>query len=138
MILKHKEISDKILKAFFNVYNSLGRGFLESVYEKSMIIELNNLGLKAESQMSIDVYYQNEIVGEFRAGIVVENRIIIELKAVKSIIKEHEAQLMKYLKATKIEVGLLLNFGEKPEIKRFAYDNSRKINIPKIIEDNRT
>ena len=102
MILKHKDISDKILKAFFNVYNTLGRGFLESVYEKSMIIELNNLGLKA----------------------------------VTSIIKEHEAQLMNYLKATKIEVGLLLNFGEKPEIKRFDNDNSRKTNIPMIIEDN--
>lgn len=135
MILKHKKVTEKIIRAFYNVYNELGRGFLVSVYQKSMAIELEELGISNDLEQPIKIYYKKKEVGDFRADIVVENTVIIELKAVRTILPEHEAQLMNYLKATKIEVGLLLNFGEKAEIKRFAYDNSRKTNIPKIIKN---
>ncbi len=134
MILKHKETTDKIIRAFYNVYNELGRGFLESVYQKSMAIELEELGIKNDLERPIKIYYKKKEVGDFRADIIVENTVIIELKAVRTILSEHESQIMNYLKATNIEVGLLLNFGEKAEIKRFAYDNSRKTNIPEIIK----
>jgi len=135
MILKHKKVTEKIIRAFYNVYNELGRGFLESVYQKSMAIELEELGISNDLEQPIKIYYKKKEVGDFRADIVVENTVIIELKAVRTILPEHEAQLINYLKATKIEVGLLLNFGEKAEIKRFAYNNSRKTNIPKIIKN---
>ena len=115
---KHTDISEKILKAFFNVYNKLGFGFLEKVYENAMLIELRKLGLKAEKQIPIKVYYEEIQIGDYYADIIVENKIIIELKAVENICTEHEVQLVNYLKATDIEVGLLLNFGVKPQYKR--------------------
>ncbi len=115
MNYKHSDITSTILKAFYNVYNELGYGFLEKVYENSMIIELQKLGLSCESQKPIKVYYNNKIVGDYYADIIVENKIIIELKAVEKIIKIHEVQLVNYLKATDIEVGLLLNFGSEPQ-----------------------
>ena len=124
--LKHKRITDKILKSFYEVYNELGNGFLESVYEKAMLLVLKDYGLKAESQKEILVSFRDEVIGNFKADLVVENKVIIELKAVWCIDPTHEAQLMNYLKATPIEVGFLLNFGNKPEFKRFAFDNSRK------------
>ncbi|MCF6183640.1 MAG: GxxExxY protein [Bacteroidales bacterium] len=111
----HSDITGKILKAFYNVYNKLGFGFLEKVYEKSMLIELRKLGLKAENQKQIKVYYDNAEVGEYYADIIVNNCIIIELKAAENLIPEHEAQLVNYLRATEIEVGLLLNFGKTPQ-----------------------
>tara|TARA_Y100000294_G_scaffold166722_1_gene175298 strand:- start:284 stop:676 length:393 start_codon:yes stop_codon:yes gene_type:complete len=124
--IKYKEITDKILKSFYEVYNELGNGFLESVYEKAMLLVLKDCGLKAKSQKEILVSFRDEVIGTFKADIVVENKVIIELKAVRCIDPAHEAQLINYLKATPIEVGLLLNFGSKPEFKRFAFDNSRK------------
>ncbi len=123
---KHSEITDKIIRAFYNVYNKLGYGFLEKVYERSLVIELRKLNLHCESQYLIDVYYENEVVGKYYADILVENSVIIELKADKNICPEHEAQLLNYLKATNIEVGLLLNFGEKPQLKRKVYSNEFK------------
>jgi len=126
MELKHKDITDKILKGFYEVYNELGSGFLESVYEKALSIVLKNYELSVESQKPINVYFRSNVVGEFRADILVNGKIIVELKAVKAIIPEHEAQLINYLKATDIEIGLLLNFGNQPEFKRIAYDNNRK------------
>ena len=123
---KHSEITDKIIRAFYNVYNKLGYGFLEKVYERSLVIELRKLNLHCESQYPIDVYYENEVVGKYYADILVENSVIIELKADKNICPEHEAQLLNYLKATNIEVGLLLNFGEKPQLKRKVYSNEFK------------
>ncbi len=126
MVLKHKEITDKILKYFYEVYNELGHGFLESVYEKALIIVLENSGLKVESQKQVSVYFRNSEIGIFKPDLIVENKIIVELKAVKNILPEHEAQLINYLKATKIEVGLLLNFGDKPDFIRRVYDNDRK------------
>jgi len=115
---KHSEITKTIIKAYFNVYNELGYGFLEKVYERAMMIELNDLGLNCASQSEINVKYKNKSVGEYFADILVENKVIIELKAVKKIDKVHEVQLVNYLKATEIEVGLLLNFGATTEFKR--------------------
>lgn len=114
----HSEISKKILKAYYNVYNTLGFGFLEKVYENAMMIELNKLELNCNQQKHIDVFYDDKKVGDYFADIIVENKIIIELKAAETIVDEHEAQLVNYLRATEIEVGLLLNFGKSPQHKR--------------------
>ncbi len=114
----HSALSDKILNAFYNVYNTLGFGFLEKVYENAMMIELDRMDLYCQQQQHIDVFYENEKVGDYFADIIVENKIIIELKAAETLIPEHEAQLVNYLRATDIEVGLLLNFGKIPQHKR--------------------
>ncbi len=125
-ILKHGEITDKILAAFYAVYKVLGYGFLEKLYVNALIIELEKLGLKVEHNVPIQVYYAGNVIGEYFADLVVENRVIVEVKAVKALTEEHEAQLLNYLKATEYEVGLLLNFGPKPEKLRRAFDNTRK------------
>jgi GxxExxY protein len=114
----HSELSANVLKAFFTVYNTLGFGFLEKVYENALMIELRKLGLYCSQQQHIDVFYDHEKVGDYFADIVVEGKIIIELKALDSISPEHEAQLVNYLRATDMEVGLLLNFGKTPQYKR--------------------
>ena len=117
--MQYKEITEKIIGCAYVVYNKMGYGFLESVYEKCLLIELRKAGLKAESQQAITVYYENQIVGDFVADIVVEDSVILELKSVRRLAKVHEAQLVNYLVATGKEVGLLLNFGEeKVEVKR--------------------
>ncbi|MEE9618098.1 MAG: GxxExxY protein [Anaerolineae bacterium] len=115
-----------IIKAFYKVYNALGYGFLEKVYRNALVIELRKLGLEVIPEARIRVYYEGEVVGEYFADLLVAGVVIVELKAMKSLLEEHEAQLLNYLKATPYEVGLLLNFGPKPEIKRKAFDNSRK------------
>ena len=120
---KHSETTDIILKCFYNVYNQLGYGFLEKVYEKSMFIELKNSGLFVERQKPISVYYKDHKVGEYYADLIVSECVIIEIKAAETLCEEHEFQLINYLKATDIEVGLLLNFGKKPQIKRKIYSN---------------
>ena len=129
MQFKYQELTEIIIKAFFNVYNSLGYGFLEKVYENSMMIELKSLGLTCERQKPISVYYKNCTVGEYFADIIVENKVIIELKAAEALIEEHEAQLLNYLKATEIEVGLLFNFGKKPQFKRQIFENEYKKSV---------
>lgn len=123
MELLHKDITEKILKAFYNVYNTLGYGFLEKVYENSLLIELRKMGLICTAQEQIKVYYENEQVGFYIADIVVNRSVIIEVKAGESLCEEHEFQLINYLKATKIEVGLLLNFGKNPQFKRKIFQN---------------
>ncbi|GHT74311.1 hypothetical protein FACS189456_5610 [Bacteroidia bacterium] len=123
---KHKELTDKIIQAFYCVYNELGFGFLENVYQNALYFELQNKGFKVEPQKAIDVYYQTQLVGKYRADLIVNDLIILELKAVDYLVVEHENQLINYLKATDKEVGLLLNFGAKPEIRRKAFDNERK------------
>lgn len=125
--LKHRDITDKILHAFFKVvYPELGYGFLEKVYENALAIALRKMGLKVEQQARILVYFAGEVVGEYFADLLVEDCVIVELKAVQSIAPEHEAQLLNYLRATPYEVGLLLNFGPKPDFRRKAFDNDRK------------
>ena len=108
------------------MYNRLGYGFLEKVYENAMIIEFKKDGVPAVPQYGIQVVYEGEIVGEYYADILVDGKVIVEIKAARGLAEEHEAQLLSYLKATDIEVGLLLNFGPKPEIRRKAFDNTRK------------
>ncbi|MCD6578905.1 GxxExxY protein [bacterium] len=123
---KYTELTEKIIKIFYRVYNKLGYGFLEKVYENAMMIELKKEGVSAISQSPIKVFYEGEVIGEYYADILLGNKVIVEIKAAKCLVKENEAQLLNYLKATDIEVGLLLNFGTNPGVKRKAFDNSRK------------
>lgn len=117
--MEFKELSEKIIGCAYQVYNKMGFGFLESVYEKCLLIELRKAGIRAESQKSITVIYENEIVGEFVADIIVEDTIILELKSVRQIVKANEIQLVNYIVATGKPVGLIINFGEiRVEIKR--------------------
>ena len=117
----HEELTEKILKACFEVSNELGNGFLESVYEKALVIVLTAMGLKVQTKVPLKVMFRGQIVGEFFPDIIVEDMVIIELKAVKALAPEHLAQVMNYLKATGIEVGLLVNFGStRLEYRRFG------------------
>lgn len=123
---KHADLTGVVIGAFFKVYNTLGYGFNEKGYERALAVELRKTGLQVETQKSITVYYESEIVGEYVADVLVNEVVILELKAMRQLAEEHEAQLLNYLKATPIEVGLLLNFGIKAEHKRKVYDNDRK------------
>ncbi len=123
---RHSDITGLIIKAFYNVYNQLGYGFLEKVYENAMLIEIRKLGLQCIAQHSIEVFYDNLKVGFYIADIIVHNCVIVEIKAAESLCEEHEAQLTNYLKATDIEVGLLLNFGKKIEFKRKVFSTEYK------------
>ena len=122
----HERITAKIIKAYYKVYNTLGYGFLEKVYENAMRIELQKMGLSVLQQENIKVFYETKEVGDYYADLLVENLVIVELKAVKNICEQHETQLINYLKATKIEVGLLLNFGTSAEFKRKIFHNHLK------------
>ena len=118
-IMQHRELTEKIIGCAYPVYNKMGFGFLESVYEKCLLIELRKAGLRAESQRPITVYYDDEVVGDFVADVIVEDLIILELKSVVRVVKAHEVQLVNYLTATRKDVGLIINFSEKQvEIKR--------------------
>ncbi len=125
MELLHKELTDKIIKAFYNVYNELGYGFLEKVYEKALCYELSLQGLTYNKQKPIKVNYKEQEVGEYFADILVEDKVILELKATP-LCEEHEFQLLNYLKATDIEVGLLLSFGKNPKFVRKVFTNKNK------------
>lgn len=127
---KHSDLTEQIIKAFYKVYNTLGYGFLEKVYENALFIELESIGLNVKKQEPIKVYYEEREVGVYFADLIVSDIIIVELKTAESLSEEHESQLINYLKATDIEVGLLLNFGKKPEVKRKVYSN----NIDDIIK----
>ncbi len=126
MELKHKELTDCLINVFYHVYNELGSGFLEKVYQNSMFLELKLRGLHVEAQKQIKVYYKGTEVGEYYADLVVNDDVIIELKAAETIVEEHEFQLINYLRGTNKEVGLLFNFGKKPEFRRKVFENSRK------------
>jgi GxxExxY protein len=119
--LKHQEITRAVIGCAFEVINELGSGFLESVYENALLLALRQRGLTATAQHPIKVMFRNECVGDFYADILVEQKVIVELKAVKAIAPEHQAQIINYLNATGIEVGLLINFGNpKLEYRRFT------------------
>jgi len=120
------ELTEDIIGAFYDVNNALGHGFLEKVYENALVIELRKYGMVPEQQKPIRVFYDDQIVGDYFADIVVNDLVILELKVVEKLLPEHEAQLLNYLRATDIEVGLLLNFGRKAEFKRKYYTNDRK------------
>ena len=109
--MKHEDITHKIIGCAYEVYNKLGFGFLESVYKKAMVIELNKRHLQVEAERALKVYYDNQVVGDFFVDLLVENEIVVELKSVQNLAKEHEVQLVNYLNALNKEIGLLINFG---------------------------
>jgi GxxExxY protein len=125
-LYKHSELTEQIIGAFYAVYVALGYGFLENVYVKALMIELEGRGMKVRDESPVHVYYAGKLVGEYFADLIVNDLVILEIKATKSLAVEHEAQSLNYLKATPYEVGLLLNFGPKPETKRRSFDNNRK------------
>jgi GxxExxY protein len=124
--IKYKSLTEEIIKIFYRVYNKLGYGFLEKVYENALMIEFKKENVHAVSQFPIKVLYDDTIIGEYFVDVLVDKKVIIEIKAAKNLAPDHEAQLLNYLKATDIEVGLLLNFGPEPVIKRKVFDNFRK------------
>ncbi len=123
---KHSELTEKIIKAAHNVHNELGYGFLEKVYHNAMVLELRKMGLAVASGKPISIYYDGQTVGEYFADIIVAEEVILEIKAVQAVNPAHEAQLVNYLKATNIDVGLLLNFGESLEVKRKIFETARQ------------
>jgi|GEM_PF-129936 len=124
---KHSDITEQIIRAFYNVYNTLGYGFLEKVYGNALAIELKQQKLSVVQQAPIKVYYNRQLVGEYYADLLVEDKVIVELKTVEALTDEHHAQLLNYLKATRIQVGLLLNFGpNEPEVRRKILETARK------------
>jgi GxxExxY protein len=127
--LKYKELTHLIIKGFYEVYTELGGGFLESVYENAMTLVLQQQGLQVETQKEIAVYFRGSIIGNFRADMIVEEKVLLEFKAVRCLEPVHEAQLLNYLKATTIEVGLLMNFGNEPTFKRLVYNKQQKQSV---------
>lgn len=121
--LLHGEITEQILGSFYTVYNSLGHGFLEKVYENALKFDLQDAGLAVGQQVPINVMYNGRVAGEYFADLCIENKVIVELKSVEKLMPQHRAQLHNYLKATEYEVGLLLNFGPKPEFERRVHEN---------------
>lgn len=126
---KHGAVTSKIIGVFYEVYNELGHGFLESVYHRSLVFALQSVRLNVSSRVEIPVWFRGTEVGHYQADILVENCVLLELKATRALESAHRAQLLNYLRATEIEVGLLLNFGEKPEVKRLIFDNSKKKSV---------
>ena len=122
---KHSKVTKEIIRAFYKVYNTLGYGFLEKVYENAMYFELRKMGFFVERQKRIKVFYEEVEVGDYFADLIVSECVIVELKAAEALHIENEYQLINYLKATEIEVGLLLNFGKTPEFKRKVFSNKR-------------
>lgn len=124
---RHSELTKSIIGVFYEVYNELGYGFLESVYENSLCLALREKGLDVHQQIAIPVWFRGNQVGDFVADIMVNRAVLLELKTTRSIDQSHMAQLLNYLKATQIEVGLVLNFGPRAEFKRAVYGNERKV-----------
>ncbi|MFT3686457.1 MAG: GxxExxY protein [Phycisphaerales bacterium] len=127
----HSDITDAVISAFYDVYNELGHGFLESVYANALAVALSHRSLKVEREVAINVCFQDVEVGVFKADLIVAGVVLVELKAARELDPVHTAQVLNYLRATRLEVGLLFNFGPKPAIRRFAYANSRKRVSPK-------
>jgi GxxExxY protein len=124
--LKHSELTDKIIGVFYDVYNELGHGFLESTYAEAMVVALESSSLRISREVPIPVWFRGKKIGQYFADLIVQKTILLELKAAQSLDKAHEAQLLHYLRATDIEVGLLFNFGVRPQFRRLLFDNERK------------
>ncbi len=122
----HKELTEKLIEIYYRIYGDLGFGFLESVYEQAFYWEIADAGLAVERQTDVPVWYRGRKVGDFRADLVVERKVLIEVKAARSIDPAFEAQVLNYLRATEVEVALLMNFGPRPYFKRYAFANARK------------
>lgn len=124
--LLHNDITDRIIRVYYTVYNELGYGFLEKVYQNAFYNELKNQGFNVVAQQKINVYYKEVLVGEYYADLMIDDLIIIELKASEVLVQENELQLLNYLRATDKEIGLLFNFGKKPEFRRKIFTNDKK------------
>jgi len=124
--MKYEELTEKIIKCFYRIYDILGYGFLEKVYENALKIEFGKVGLRFENQFLVKVYYEGEVVGDYFADFVVEDKVIVEVKAVRELGGGEGKQLLNYLKATDKDVGLLLNFGEKAEVRRKIFEIARE------------
>ncbi len=126
MALRQAELTDQIINVYYTVYNALGYGFLEKVYETAMLQEFERRGLQVEQQRNIEVYFSGKLVGDYYADLVVENRVILEIKAAEAMHDSFVAQLQNYLRATHCEIGFVFNFGKKPEFERRIFSNRRK------------
>jgi GxxExxY protein len=124
--LKHRDLTEKLIHIFFDIYNELGHGFLESVYEQALAVSLAENAIFFERQVAVPVWYHRKQIGDFRADLLVDRKVIVELKVGRAIEPAWEKQLLNYLRATEIEVGMLFNFGPKAEFKRYIFDNERK------------
>src|SRR5438270_4394576 len=124
--LKHSELTEKLINTYYALYNELGYGFLESVYQKAVALMLNERGIGFREQSPIRVMFHGIDMGEFFGDLLVESVLLVELKALRALEQAHERQLLNYLRATDVEVGLLFNFGPRPQFRRLAFDNSRK------------
>jgi GxxExxY protein len=124
--LKHSDPTEKVIGVFYDVYNELGHGFLESTYAQAMVVALEESGLSSMREVPVPVWFRGRKVGQYYADLIVEGVVLIELKAARTLESAHEAQLLHYLRATEIEVGLLLNFGLRPQFRRLLFDNERK------------
>ncbi len=124
--VKHQDLTRKIIRVFFEVYNELGSGFLETVYVEALALALHEAGLKVDREMPLSVCFRDKIVGQFRADLIVNGAVLVETKACAYLQAAHKAQILNYLRATVLEVGLLLNFGPRPVIRRFLFDNTHK------------
>jgi len=124
--LKHSDLTELIIGVFYDVYNELGFGFLESVYRKSLHLALRGKGLEVQAEVAVPVFFRGMNVGDFRADLVVNDCILLELKTAETIVIAHEAQVLNYLRATALEIGLILNFGPKAQVRRLLFDNDRK------------
>ena len=125
-ILKHSDLTEKIIGVFYDVYNELGHGFLESSYAEALVLALNESGLTAAREVPVPVWFRRRKVGQYYADMIVEGVVLLELKAARTLESAHEAQLLHYLRATEVEVGMLLNFGLRPQFRRLLFDNDRK------------
>lgn len=125
-MLKHGAITEQIIRVYYDVYNELGHGFLEAIYERAMSIALTENALSVEHQLSVPIWFRGHMIGDFHPDLVVNRAVVVELKAARTLDASHEAQLIHYLRATELEVGLLLNFGHKPQFRRLVLDNDKK------------
>jgi GxxExxY protein len=124
--LKHSELTEKVIGLFYDVYNELGHGFLESTYAEALVVALQESGLRTAREVPVPVWFRGRKVGQYYADLIVEDVVLLELKAARTLESAHEAQLLHYLRATEVEVGLLLNFGLRPQFRRLLFDNERK------------
>lgn len=135
--LKHFALTEKIIGVYYDVYNELGFGFLESVYREAMKVALVSAGLDVQAEVPMPVYFRGKAIGDYRADLLVNKLVVVELKTARSLESVHEAQLFHYLRATDLEIGLLFNFGPKPQFKRIAFDNTRKPKFAKAASQDR-
>jgi GxxExxY protein len=126
MELLHQELTDKIIRTFYFVYNELGYGYLEKVYERALVLELSETGMDVKQQQQVKVFYKSRPIGDYYADLLVNDAVVIEIKAVETLAENHKRQLQNYLKATTVEVGLLLNFGPAPQVIRKVFTNTQK------------